>query len=272
MSRYGEVSPGEEGVEAPEVVVAHQAEADEPAADHTVFVDRSALDDATVLVDDATSVVNRAGAASMAEDATPVVTRVDRVETAPSEEPAAIDDATYVVNRASTEAAPDDATIVSMRPGAEPADDSGAASAAPQASASVPSASFADYMRAGSAATGTGTGTAGLDPDRRIAQVPGRLPWEIAPTAESGVHQGLPVVYGPRGPVDAETGGQLDEVHRQIGPAPAATFVPVREGREALASTRRRERRSRTVTLVAYGAVGVVAVLGLWGIAVLAFG
>lgn len=113
---------------------------------------------------------------------------------------------------------------------------------------------------------------AGLDPARPIAPAPGRLPWEALPEGERGVTQGLPVSYGARPQVETPLQTGIDEVQRQLGPAPQGYPVVVRAGRETLPSLRRRDRRRRAVTLALYCAVVVVCVLGIWWVASIAFG
>lgn len=112
----------------------------------------------------------------------------------------------------------------------------------------------------------------GLDPERVIAPVPGKLPWESLPAGERGLMQGLPVSYVARPHRDAQLQIGVDEVQRQLGPAPQGYVVPVRSGRETLPSLARRDRKRRLFTLVGYAAAAVVSVLGLWGVASIAFG
>lgn len=118
-----------------------------------------------------------------------------------------------------------------------------------------------------------GTGALpGLDPERRIAPVPGSMPWDALPEPERGVRPGAPIVYGARSEHANAAQVGTDEVHRLLGDPPAVAPVPVRAGRSALPSMERRARSLRLRTLLCYAGVGVVAVLGLWGVAVLAFG
>lgn len=155
----------------------------------------------------------------------------------------------------------EDATVVAARE--EPA-----RSPSPGARAAV-SSPLAEYMRT---ASKTGAGATGLDPERRIAEVPDRMPWEAEPRAEAGLRPGLPVVYGPRAGEDPETWPIDDEIRLRLGSPPGSSPVPLREGREELPSLARRERRRRAFTLAGYGVAVVVAALGLWAIARLALG
>ncbi len=112
----------------------------------------------------------------------------------------------------------------------------------------------------------------GMDPDRRIAPVPGTAPWDVEPRPERGVRQGAPVVYGTRSEHVGESLLGADAVHREIGAAPPARSVQVRPDRGALPSLDRRARRGRITTLVVGCAVLVVSATGLWVIAAFAFG
>lgn len=112
----------------------------------------------------------------------------------------------------------------------------------------------------------------GLDPERRIAAIPDRKPWEEGPAPERGVRPGAPVVYGARSERLGDSGAGPDDLHRRLGDPPAARSVPVREHRPALPSVERRARRLRRRTLLGYAAAVLVAALGLWGVAILAFG
>jgi len=111
-----------------------------------------------------------------------------------------------------------------------------------------------------------------LDPQRRIAAVPGAAPWERGPAAVPGLHQGLPLPYAPRSPGSAAAEAGPDEVQRRVGPPPGPSPVVARGGRETLPSLERRERRARRLTLIAYPLVIVAASAGLLLIAILAFG
>lgn len=128
---------------------------------------------------------------------------------------------------------------------------------------------LAEYLRTASGTTGA---PVGLDPERRIGEMPARMPWEEPPSPEPGLHQGLPVVYGPRVSGRDGAGSGEDEVVRRVGPPPPSSAVTVRRGREALPSLARRDRRARRATLLLYGAVVLAGALGLWGVARLAFG
>jgi len=213
-----------------------------------------------------------------------------------------VDDATVARPRTSREEAVDDATILRPRP-RDPgeADDATAVRPQPQddeLEAADPEATLMRPRRESRTAPASGSGSAGitgsvampveepevsgrsfgtesapgLDPERRIAAVPDRLPWETRPAAERGVRPGAPVVYGARSEHLGTPLAGVDEVHRQLGDPPPATFIPVREGRSTLPSMTRRAARARVGTLVGYGIVVIVAVAGLWGVAVLAFG
>lgn len=117
-----------------------------------------------------------------------------------------------------------------------------------------------------------GSESAALDPRFRASGAPETAPWELLPEAERGVRPGLPVVYGARHGGSVAVLAGPDEISRQIGRPPAATSVPVREGRAALVSVARRTRRVRVAVLGAYALVIVIAGVGLWGVAKLAFG
>lgn len=241
-----------EGTVADDAAIASD---DAMAGDETVMVDDATVvtGDETVMVDDATVV---------ASDATVVVARAPGGDDGAGDGEAEDEDAESTGGddlpaEDLTMLAPhlgfDDATVVSQ-----------------SHSAVQNSGSLADYMSGGSRSASVGD--AGLDPERRIADLPDRMPWEAVPAPQKGVHQGLPVVYGPRNEGDDDAPMGVDEVTRRVGPPPGATPVPVRQGRESLPSLTRRERKTRTLTLIVYGAVVVVAVLGLIGIARLAFG
>lgn len=111
-----------------------------------------------------------------------------------------------------------------------------------------------------------------LDPQRRIAPVPGAAPWEHGPAAVPGLHQGLPVPYVPRSAWPASAGTGPDEVQRRVGPPPEPRPVVARPGRESLPSLERRERRARRLTLIAYPLVVAASLAGLVLLAQLAFG
>ena len=112
----------------------------------------------------------------------------------------------------------------------------------------------------------------GLDPDRRIAPVPGTAPWDPELMPERGVRPDAPVVYGPRSEHLGDSVLGADEVHRVLGAAPPARPLAVRERRAALPSLERQARRTRIITLLAGVAVLGVCVAGLWLVATLAFG
>ena len=112
----------------------------------------------------------------------------------------------------------------------------------------------------------------GLDPQRPIAEAPGALPWEVQPTGERGVAQGLPVSYGARVNTRMPLVTGNDEVRRLVGPAPEARHVQIVAGREALPSLRQRDRKRGVATLVAYAGVVVACAIGLYGVATVAFG
>ena len=233
-----------EGTVADDTAIASD---DAVTGDETVMVD-----DATVVAGDATVVVARApggGDDGGGDDGTGDggAGEEDSESTGGGDPPA--EDLTMLAPHLGF----DDATVVSQ-----------------SHSAVQNSGSLADYMSGGSRSASVGD--TGLDPERRIADLPDRMPWEAVPAPEQGVHQGLPVVYGPRNEGDDDAPVGVDEVTRRVGPPPGATPVPVRQGRESLPSLTRRERKTRTLTLIVYGAVVVVAVLGLIGIARLAFG
>lgn len=247
-----------EGTVADDAAIASD---DAVTGDETVMVDDATVvtGDETVMVDDATVV---------ASDATVVVARA----------PSGGDDGGGDDGTGDGAAGEEDSE--SMGGGDLPAEDltmlaphlgfDDATVVSQSHSAVQNSGSLADYMSGGSRSASVGD--TGLDPERRIADLPDRMPWEAVPAPEQGVHQGLPVVYGPRNEGDDDAPVGVDEVIRRVGPPPGATPVPVRQGRESLPSLTRRERKTRTLTLIVYGAVVVVAVLGLIGIARLAFG
>lgn len=164
----------------------------------------------------------------------------------------------------------DEATVV--RPHAREADDDTAPRPRPGITTTTGGSVALPVDDPEASARSLGTGTLpGLDPERRIAPVPGAAPWESLPAPERGVRPGAPIVYGARSGYAAAPEG-VDEVHRLFGDPPAAAPVPVREGRGALPSMERRARRVRSRTLLCYAAVVLAAVLGLWGVAVIAFG
>lgn len=137
------------------------------------------------------------------------------------------------------------------------------------ADATVPVAAAA--RRRATYAVAAEPGAEGLDPERRIAPVPGRGSVGAPPREIAGAGPFLPVAYGARPVGDAHPAEALDEVALRLGPPPPPTAVPVREGREALPSLGARERRSRIATLIAYPVVVLLAVAGLVAVAVIAF-
>lgn len=205
---------------------------------------------------------------------------LDELDDATVVRPAPVDDATIVRPRRADDAPVDDATIVRPKPAAGDDGDHGADGEAEDRTVARSArhgvtASVALPVEDDDTVSGRSlsvTTVPALDPERRIAAVPGRAPWEAEPVPERGVRPGAPVVYGAR----SEHGGDLplgpDAVHERLGDAPPATPVHVREARAALPSMERRAQRSRVGTLVGYGAVVLVAIAGLWVVATLAFG
>ena len=216
-------------------VVAPQASVETPADDATIVAAQPAplTDDATVVVSDATVVVNDPQFVAKREQLAELTVVVP---SAPQPRKRRSELRDQGVQRTATEAPPV----------AEPADDRTAVSLARSSS--------------------------GLDPERLIAPAPGTMPWELPPSGERGVTQGLPVSYGARSESQGMPPTGPDEVQRRLGPAPQGHHVQVRGGREVLPSLVRRDRKRRVATLAGYAAALLVCVLGLWGVASIAFG
>lgn len=103
-----------------------------------------------------------------------------------------------------------------------------------------------------------------LDPQRRIAEVPGRAPWQKEPTPVRGVNAGSTIVYGTRSEHMGDTKRGVDYVHMTVGPAPEPHPVEVRAGRQQLPSLAKRSRRMRRLTLAAFALTIVASATGLW--------
>ena len=225
---------------------------------------------------DDTAPVARPGASGGSGDSEK---RSDDAEAHSDDAEARSDDATLIAGRVGI-AEDDDRTLPHgfrsaglQGAGSRSSGSSGSGSSGSESSGSGASARgsnpLAEYLRTASGTTGA---PVGLDPERRIGEMPARMPWEEPPSPEPGLHQGLPVVYGPRVSGRDGAGSGEDEVVRRVGPPPPSSAVTVRRGREALPSLARRDRRARRATLLLYCAVVLAAALGLWGVARLAFG
>lgn len=231
-SRSG--APGRDG---------RESAGDDRIDDATVVVNDAtvAVNDATVVVNDATVAVN--DATIVVNDSTVVVTQADRADDQLGQRPMTVSGSASASTHLSHSASQSASVGLPVEE--------------PLAERSLP-----DSLRSG----------AGLDPDRRIAQMPGMLPWEVLPGGEQGVSQDLPVAYGARAAAAFDLQLGADEVQRRIGPAPVGEPIQVRPGREQLPSLNQHDRRRKTVTLALYAGAIVVCVAGLIGVATLAFG
>lgn len=255
-------------------VVVNQPVSERVAEDHTIVVAQPAPEasDHTVVVaqpapevSDHTVVVNHAGSEHLVDDRTVVVNQPHADAPATHVGAETVDD--LVGDGTVVVAAPAETAPRSRRDRRERGSRRGTPEQASADSNPAPPVDAPQEKRSLRRIIG-----GGLDPQRPIAEAPGSLPWEMQPTGERGVSQGLPVSYGARVQTEMPLELGIDEVQRRVGPAPDASHVEVVQGRHLLPSLQRRDRKRNLVTLLLYTGLTVACVFGLWGVATIAFG